>query len=59
MNERLAEILGVPFIGCASHKFNLAVRHFLTKYEPTIAELQGLSPLANSTKKADKFRQQK
>jgi hypothetical protein len=33
VNKALADILGVPLIGCAAHRFNLAVQEYLTKYD--------------------------
>lgn len=30
-NQSMARILGVPLIGCASHKFNLAVRRWISE----------------------------
>ena len=31
VNQSMARILGVPLIGCASHKFNLAVRQWISQ----------------------------
>ena len=31
VNQSMARILGVPLIGCASHKFNLAVRQWIAR----------------------------
>ena len=33
VNKSLADILGVPLVGCAAHRFNLAVQEYLTKYD--------------------------
>jgi hypothetical protein len=31
VNQSMARILGIPLIGCASHKFNLAVRQWISR----------------------------
>ncbi|ETO99772.1 hypothetical protein F441_22803 [Phytophthora nicotianae CJ01A1] len=41
-NKAIATRLKVPLIGCASHRFNLAVCEYLTEYEDLIAEVQAL-----------------
>ncbi|ETO73328.1 hypothetical protein F444_10714, partial [Phytophthora nicotianae P1976] len=41
-NQKIATLLGVPLVGCASHRFNLAVNRFLAKYEPELASLNNL-----------------
>ena len=58
VNSRIAEMLGVPFIGCASHKYNLAAQNYLSESENLIGKVQDLmSTLAGSIKKAGKMRQ--
>lgn len=44
VNQSMARLLNVPLLGCASHKFNLAVRHW-------IAEQPGLSSIINKASK--------
>eukprot|EP00644_Phytophthora_capsici_P004648 jgi/Phyca11/111050/e_gw1.19.281.1 len=41
-NKAIATWLKVPLIGCASHRFNLAVCEYLTEFEDLIAEVQAL-----------------
>lgn len=42
VNKRLAHIMGVPLVGCASHRLNLAVRPLT---EPLEAELEAIQSL--------------
>ncbi|POM71659.1 Hypothetical protein PHPALM_11737 [Phytophthora palmivora] len=42
-NQAIATRLGVPLVGCASHRFNLAVCHFLEEYRSIIDQVQALS----------------
>ncbi|OWY93374.1 hypothetical protein PHMEG_00037258 [Phytophthora megakarya] len=41
-NQRLATNLEIPLIGCASHRFNLAVKRFLEDYQDQISIIQNL-----------------
>eukprot|EP00644_Phytophthora_capsici_P017641 jgi/Phyca11/120718/e_gw1.42.264.1 len=41
-NKAIATRIKVPLIGCASHRFNLAVCEYLTEYEDLVAEVQAL-----------------
>ncbi|KAG3043614.1 hypothetical protein PI125_g27281 [Phytophthora idaei] len=41
-NQAIATRLGVPLIGCASHRFNLAVCRYLEDYKPLIDQVQPL-----------------
>jgi hypothetical protein len=41
-NQSAATKLGVPLVGCASHRFNLAVGKFLVEYEDDITQIQNL-----------------
>ncbi|KAG3105667.1 hypothetical protein PI125_g13407 [Phytophthora idaei] len=41
-NQAIATRLGVPLVGCASHRFNLAVCRFLEAYQPLIDQVQAL-----------------
>ena len=36
MNKSIAKKIGVPLIGCYSHRLNLAVRKYLEPHEPLI-----------------------
>ncbi|KAJ8552644.1 hypothetical protein ON010_g9904 [Phytophthora cinnamomi] len=40
-NQKIATFLGVPLIGCASHRFNL-INSFLADYAPELAALNSL-----------------
>ncbi|KAE8996964.1 hypothetical protein PF011_g15695 [Phytophthora fragariae] len=42
VNKRLATIMQVPLVGCASHRLNLAVRHHLEQYEEDLVIVQAL-----------------
>eukprot|EP00644_Phytophthora_capsici_P008308 jgi/Phyca11/114284/e_gw1.26.396.1 len=41
-NQKIATLLGVPLVGCASHRFNLAVNRFLAEYEDELATVNDL-----------------
>lgn len=56
-NPRTAEILNVPFIGCASHRFNLAVQRYLSQYEAIISDINQLMKSLFTLKRAGKLRQ--
>lgn len=40
--QKIATLLGVPLVGCASHRFNLADNRFLSDYEPELSALNNL-----------------
>uniref|UniRef100_H3H9K3 HAT C-terminal dimerisation domain-containing protein n=1 Tax=Phytophthora ramorum TaxID=164328 RepID=H3H9K3_PHYRM len=40
--ERIATLLELPLVGCASHRYNLAVNRYLTAYETELAALNHL-----------------
>ncbi|ETO62560.1 hypothetical protein F444_19540 [Phytophthora nicotianae P1976] len=42
VNKRLATLIGVPLIGCASHRLNRAVQHELQEHKADLAEVQAL-----------------
>ncbi|ETO76292.1 hypothetical protein F444_08282 [Phytophthora nicotianae P1976] len=42
VNKRVSDLLGVPLVGCSSHRLNLAVRDFL---EPSEDDLEGVQQL--------------
>ncbi|KAG3234286.1 hypothetical protein PI124_g20658 [Phytophthora idaei] len=42
VNRRLVTLVGVPLVGCASHKLVRAVQQELRAYEPDLAEMQAL-----------------
>ena len=43
-NKRLAELMGVPLVGCASHRFNLACQRFLDKIKVEIERVYFICP---------------
>ena len=42
VNKRLAQLMGVPQIGCASHRLNLAVQDYLPNHEGDLSAVQAL-----------------
>ncbi|ETO67628.1 hypothetical protein F444_15470 [Phytophthora nicotianae P1976] len=42
IDRRIATKLGVPLVGCASHRFNLAVKKFLTEHESLLQKVNNL-----------------
>ncbi|KAF1788456.1 Ribonuclease H-like domain [Phytophthora cactorum] len=42
VNRRLATLVNVPLVGCASHRLNLAVQQQLEDHEDDLAEVQAL-----------------
>jgi hypothetical protein len=42
VNQKISSLTGIPLIGCYSHKFNLAVVHYLKTYEKEIDEVNTL-----------------
>eukprot|EP00644_Phytophthora_capsici_P003682 jgi/Phyca11/129211/e_gw1.82.100.1 len=56
VNTRLADLLNVPFIGCASHRLNLAVKLFLAEYEHQLDQIQQLMRKLRGLNKAAKLR---
>ncbi|EGZ12810.1 hypothetical protein PHYSODRAFT_511059 [Phytophthora sojae] len=56
VNKRLANLLGVPLIGCASHRLNLAVRDYLEPHDSILEEVQQLMRKLRTLKQAAKLR---
>lgn len=57
VNKRLArEDLRVPFIGCASHRLNLAVNQYLQEFEPQLDQINTLMKKLNNYTKAGALR---
>ncbi|EGZ09385.1 hypothetical protein PHYSODRAFT_254667 [Phytophthora sojae] len=40
VNTKLADLLDIPLVGCASHRLNLAVQVFMADYEPLLGKIQ-------------------
>eukprot|EP00733_Pompholyxophrys_punicea_P000830 Pompholyxophrys_punicea_v1_NODE_313_length_2295_cov_18.692411.p1 type:complete len:169 gc:universal NODE_313_length_2295_cov_18.692411:1111-1617(+) len=51
-NKHLADLMGVPFIGCASHRLNLAVNLMLEPHEPSLDAINSLMKKLSSLKKS-------
>lgn len=56
VNTRLADLLGVPFVGCASHRFNLAVKRYIEDNEQSISMINSLMLKLRNVKQAGKLR---
>jgi hypothetical protein len=56
VNKSLADLLGVPFIGCASHRFNLACKRYLDPFETTLTKINDLMKTLSNIKQAGKLR---
>ncbi|ETP36191.1 hypothetical protein F442_15797, partial [Phytophthora nicotianae P10297] len=56
VNRRLARLMGVPLVGCASHRLNLAVRRFLEPYEKELEQVQSLMKRLRTITQAAKLR---
>lgn len=56
VNKRLADLLGVPLVGCTSHRLNLAVRDFLEPSEDDLEAVQQLMRKLRTLKQAAKLR---
>ncbi|KAE8956029.1 hypothetical protein PR001_g31876, partial [Phytophthora rubi] len=55
VNKRLANLMKVPLVGCASHRLNLAVRDFLAPYETALEEVQQLMRKLRTLNQASKL----
>jgi len=56
VNTCLSDLLEVPFIGCASHRFNLACKQYLEEYEETLSKISRLMVTLRNVKQAGKLR---
>ncbi|KAF1790190.1 Ribonuclease H-like domain [Phytophthora cactorum] len=43
-NQSIATKLGVPLVGCASHRFKLAVNRYISEYESLLTKVNNLMP---------------
>jgi hypothetical protein len=55
-NTCLADLLGIPMIGCASHRFNLACKKYLKSSEEVLQKIQSLMTTLQQVKQAGKLR---
>ncbi|KAG6942347.1 hypothetical protein JG688_00018167 [Phytophthora aleatoria] len=56
VNKRLARLMGVPLVGCASNRLNLAVRRFLEPYEKELEQVQSLMKRLQTINQAAKLK---
>ncbi|ETM43308.1 hypothetical protein F442_11560 [Phytophthora nicotianae P10297] len=56
VNKRLANLMNVPLVGCASHRLNLAVREFLVPFETALDQVQQLMRKLRTLNQAAKLR---
>ena len=56
VNTCLANLLGIPMIGCASHRSNLACKKYLQSSEVIIQKMQCLMTTLRQVKQARKLR---
>ena len=56
VNTRFADLLGLPIIGCASHRFNLACKKYLESGEEVLQKIQSLMITLRQVKQAGKLR---
>jgi len=56
VNTCLSDLLQVPFIGCASHRFNLACKKYLEEYEEPLSKISRLMVTLRNVKQAGKLR---
>jgi hypothetical protein len=56
VNTRLADLLDIPMIGCASHRFNLACKKYLESSEIVLQKIQSLMVNLRQVKQAGKLR---
>ncbi|GMG17930.1 unnamed protein product [Phytophthora fragariaefolia] len=56
VNKRLANLMGVPLVGCASHRLNLAVKSHLAPHEDDLEKVQVLMRKLRTLKQAAKLR---
>ena len=53
VNTRLADLLGIPMIGCASHRFNLASKKYLESSEEVLQKIQSLMTTLRQVKQLE------
>jgi hypothetical protein len=56
VNTHLADLLHIPMIGCASHRFNLACKRYLEGSELVLQKVQALMISLRQVKQAGKLR---
>jgi hypothetical protein len=56
VNKFIADLMNLPFIGCSSHRFNLACKLFLEKYETQLENINSLMKTLRKITKAGALR---
>lgn len=56
VNLRISDLIGAPFIGCASHRFNLACKMYLQPFEVNLQSINSLMGYLRNIKQAGKLR---
>ena len=56
VNLRISDLIGIPFIGCASHRFNLACKKYLQPFEDNLQRINSLMVILRNLKQAGKLR---
>ena len=56
VNRRLATLMGVPLVGCASHRLNLAVQEYMREHEDNLAVIQALMVKLKTLRQSAKLR---
>ena len=56
VNTCLADLIGIPMIGCASHRFNLACMKYLEIHETVLKKIQSVMTNLRHVKQAGKLR---
>ncbi|ETV86037.1 hypothetical protein H257_02526 [Aphanomyces astaci] len=55
VNKKLAKLMSVPLIGCASHRLNLAVKAYTQQHEDELAKIQQLMMKLRTLNQASKL----
>ncbi|GMF80819.1 unnamed protein product [Phytophthora fragariaefolia] len=55
VKKRLTNLIGVPLVGCASHRLNLAVRDYLALFDSELEEVQQLMHKLRTLKQTAKL----
>lgn len=56
VNKAMCNLAGLPLIGCASHRFNLAVKKWLQQYEPVLYKVNSIMSKLKNLKMAGALR---
>jgi hypothetical protein len=56
VNKAVADLFGVPLLGCASHRFNLGMQRMYQQYEPLLNRVNDLMKKLKTPKRAAELR---